>query len=395
MKKVKAGITFPKGYLQAGVNCGIKKRNPDLAIVLSETPAVACGVFTKNSFKAAPVVITKKHLKNKQHLGVIINSGNANCLRGRQGASDAISIAGGIASLIGCKKEEILLCSTGIIGKRLPADKIKAALPMLLALLRETDSGAAARAIMTTDTFSKESACTVNIMGKQIRVGAMAKGAGMISPDMATMISVITTDALISKSLLSKALKEAVDVSFNSITIDGDMSTNDTVLIMANGLSGAAINEKGDSYYKFVTALKALCLDLAKMIVKDGEGATKFIEVNVNKAKDNAQAKRVALKIANSPLFKAMCYGKDPNFGRVAAACGAVKDKINTGRVDIYLNGRMAVKAGVAVSDKLPKALFSGNDINVRVELNTGKSKARIFTSDLSPEYVRINAAYS
>jgi glutamate N-acetyltransferase / amino-acid N-acetyltransferase len=395
VKKIKAGITYPKGYLQSGINCGIKKKNPDLAIVLSEIPAVTCGVFTKNSFQAAPVVITKRHLKNKQHIGVIINSGNANCLTGRQGAADALSVAKGASSLIGCKAEELLLCSTGIIGKRLPVDRIKKAMVMLLSSLHRTDSGKAAKAIMTTDTFSKEAAYNITIGNKQVRIAGMAKGAGMISPDMATMIAVVSTDAMIKKTLLQKALKEAVDISFNSITIDGDMSTNDTVLVMANGLSGVVIKERGESYYKFVEALKVLCLDLAKMMVKDAEGATKFIEIDVNEAKDQGQAKRVALKIANSPLFKTMCYGEDPNFGRVASACGAVEDKIDANRVNIYLNGRIVVRKGVAVAGKLPVSLLGKKDINVRIDLDAGRAKAKIFTSDLTPEYVKINAAYS
>jgi glutamate N-acetyltransferase / amino-acid N-acetyltransferase len=395
MKKIKAGITYPKGYLQAGIHCGLKKRNPDLALVLSEAPAVACGVFTKNSFQAAPVIVTKSHLKNKQHLGVIINSGNANCLTGGQGISDAISVVHNLSLLMGCRKEELLVCSTGIIGKRLPVDKIKGGLKVLLSALHKVDSKKAAKAIMTTDTFSKEAAYSVNIGGGQVRIAGMAKGAGMISPDMATMISVITTDAAINKTILKKALKEAVDISFNSITIDGDMSTNDTVLIMANGLSGVNIKERGRSYDEFVGALRELCLDLAKQIVKDGEGATKFIEIKVMGAENKNQAKEVALKIANSPLFKTMCYGSNPNFGRVAAACGSVRESVNTERVDIYLNNVIAVKKGIAVSGRLPANIFNKKDISIRVELHSGSAGARIFTSDLSPEYVKINAAYS
>jgi glutamate N-acetyltransferase / amino-acid N-acetyltransferase len=186
-----------------------------------------------------------------------------------------------------------------------------------------------------------------------------------------------------------------VEASFNSITIDGDMSTNDTVLLMANGLSGVEIREKDAGYRGFTAALKALCLDLARQIVKDAEGATKFIQIEVNSARDYAQAKEIGLKIANSPLFKAMCYGRDPNFGRVAAACGAVKSPIDTGRIDIYLNGRMAVKQGSASLDSLPRSLFRTRQIDIRVELNAGRSKARVFTSDLSPGYVKINAAYN
>jgi glutamate N-acetyltransferase / amino-acid N-acetyltransferase len=217
----------------------------------------------------------------------------------------------------------------------------------------------------------------------------------MISPDMATMISVITTDAKISKSVLQKALHKAVEDSFNSITIDGDMSTNDAVIVMANGASGACIDKTGPSNEKFTAALRLLCLDLAKMIVRDAEGATKFIEIDVRNAKDKAQARDIGLKIANSPLFKSMCYGKDPNFGRVAAACGAVKSPVEARKIDIYLNNRIAVRSGMAIDFKLPRNLLDKREINIRVELKSGKSNARIYTSDLSPEYVKINAAYS
>ncbi len=395
MKKIRGGITAPKGFFQAGIHSGIKKRNLDLALILSEVPAIACGLFTSNSFKAAPVVLSRRYLKMKAHKAVIINSGNANCLTGRDGIADSIKISDELSSLIGCRKEEVLVCSTGIIGKKLPMAKIERALPKLVSSLHRADSKKAANAIMTTDTHLKEISYSVKIGSRSINLAGIAKGAGMIEPNMATMLSVITTDIGIKKGLLKKALKEAVGGSFNSITIDGDMSTNDTIISIANGLSGVTITGPGKAYRQFVAALKVLCLDLAKMIVRDGEGATKFIEIDVMGAKDLSLAREVGLKIANSLLFKTMCYGNDPNFGRVAAACGAISAPIKPERVDIYLNGRIVVNKGVAITQKLARTFFKGKEMMVAVDLNSGKERVKIYTSDLSPEYIKINAAYN
>ncbi len=395
MKKIKGGIIAPRGFFQAGIHCGIKKRNLDLALILSEVPATACGLFTSNSFKAAPVILSKKYLGRKNHRAVVINSGNANCLTGKAGIADSIVISDKLSSLIGCEKEEVLVCSTGIIGKRLPISKIKKSLPLLVSSLHRAPSKKAASAIMTTDTFLKEAAYNVEIGKKSVRLAGIAKGAGMIEPNMATMLALITTDARIEKRVLKKALKEAVGASFNSITIDGDMSTNDTIILLANGLSGVDISEDSREYIKFAAALKTLCLYLAKMIVRDAEGATKFIEIDVIGAKDYSVAREVGLKIANSALFKTMCYGNNPNFGRIAAACGAVSRPIDPAKVDIFLNGREAVNKGVAVSGKLPGSVFRGKNIKIKVNLSSGIAQATVFTSDLSPEYVKINAAYN
>ena len=395
MKKIRGGITAPRGFFQAGIHSGIKSKNLDLALILSEVPAVARGLFTSNSFKAAPVVLSRKYLNMKAHKAVIINSGNANCLTGKAGIADSVKISDELSSLIGCKKEEILVCSTGIIGKKLPMGKIEKALPLLVSSLHRADSKKAANAIMTTDTYPKEISYSAKIGGRSINLAGIAKGSGMIEPNMATMLAVVTTDIGIKKGLLKKALKEAVGGSFNSITIDGDMSTNDTIISIANGLSGVMISGPGKAYTQFAEALKVLCLDLAKMIVRDGEGATKFIEIDVMGAKDASLAREVGLKIANSLLFKTMCYGSDPNFGRVAAACGAVSKPIKPERVDIYLNGRIVVDKGVALTQKLPRTIFKGKELMVAVDLNSGKERVKIYTSDLSPEYIKINAAYS
>jgi len=394
-KRIKGGITAPLGYKQAALHCGIKKRKPDLALIISGSPAVSAGLFTTNSFKAAPVLLCKDYLKSKKHKAIIINSGNANCLTGKQGLGDAALITENVGSLLGCEKESILICSTGIIGKRLPVTKIKSSLQPLVLKLSRKVSGKAAEAIKTTDTFKKEVAYSFRAGKGQVRIAGIAKGAGMIEPNLATMLCVITTDAGLSKALLKRALKEAVCSSFNSITVDGDMSTNDTVLALANGLSGVDVGSSAALYKKFIGLLKVVCLDLAKMIVADGEGATKFIEIEVKGAKTRNEAKTIALNIANSNLFKTMCYGQDPNFGRVAAACGASCVKIRPEKVDIYLNGKAAVRAGTAVNKGSLKNIFKGQNIRIGVDLNIGKADAEIFTSDLSTEYVKINAAYS
>jgi len=393
-KKIRGGITAPNGFLQSGINSGVKQKDLDLALILSLKPLTAAGVFTVNKFKSPSVLVCKDYLESKTHRAVLINSGNANCLTGDRGIKDAKYLIDSLSDYISTRSEQILFCSTGIIGRRLPVKKIEKSITRLVDSLDESDSHNAAKAIMTTDTSYKELAYSFNIGSKKVTIAGIAKGAGMIQPDMATMISLITTDAKIEKPLLQKALKEAVDSSFNTITVDGDMSTNDTVLVVANGTSGAAIG-KGNAYNIFLNTLKTLCLDLAKMIVKDGEGATKFIEITVKNAKTKSQAKRTALAIANSSLFKTMCYGNDPNFGRVAAAIGAIKDNIDSKKIDIHLNGKRAVSSGVALKDKMPSNIFNSKDLKVRVDLNIGKQDAKIYTSDLSPQYVKINAAYS
>lgn len=396
MKKIKGGITAPKGFKASAVHSGIKRRKSDLALILSESPATSAGCFTTNKFKAAPVLLSKSYLRARRtSRAVIINSGNANCLTGKEGLGDATFITERVARLIGCEKEEVLICSTGMIGKRLPVDKIDKALPYLVSALSKANAEKAAKAIMTTDTFKKEVAFSFRVGTKDVRIAGIAKGSGMIAPNLATMLCVIATDAKIKRPLLKAALKEAVKDSFNDITVDGAMSTNDTVLILANGLSGVDAGASARAYRKFVSALEMVCLELARMIVKDGEGATKFIEIVVKNAMDKKQAKVVALAVANSNLFKAMCYGEDPNFGRVAVACGASLQDINPSAVDIYLNGRVAVRKGVAIQEGLPRAIFRKKNINISIDLNIGRAETKIFTSDLSPKYVKINAKYS
>ncbi|MDD4981940.1 MAG: bifunctional glutamate N-acetyltransferase/amino-acid acetyltransferase ArgJ [Candidatus Omnitrophica bacterium] len=378
MKIYKKAI-LPCGFKASGVSCGIKKPGKlDLALLYSCFPAKAAGLFTVNKIPAAPVILCRDFLgKGGLFRAIIANSGNANCFNGKKGLADSLNTAGILAKGLGVKRESVLVASTGIIGRRLPLAKIKYALPGLVKKLSYKGIKEASEAIMTTDTFSKGVTVKVNIAGRPVTLCGIAKGAGMISPDMATLLVFMLTDFDLSPALLKKALKEAVDNSFNCITVDGCMSTNDSVILLANG---AALDKRppGKEGLKlFTKALSLVSLELAKMIVRDAEGATKFIEIKVTGAKDFNQARRAALSIANSSLFKTAVYGENPNFGRIASALGA---------------------SGVSALEKNLKIKVSSlkkKDITVNVALGVGKANAVVYTSDLTPEYIKINAEYN
>lgn len=378
MKKI-LNAKLPMGFKANGISCGLKKSGkPDLALLYSEFPAVASAKFTTNSIIAAPLIVCKKHLKSaKKFQAVLVNSGNANCFTGKAGIRDAQASAGYVAKKLKIARNSVLVNSTGIIGKRLDIMKIKRGIPALASGLSVSGIHKAARAIMTTDTFSKEISLSLNLGGKSVRICAIAKGAGMIAPNMATMLCFIMTDAVIDKRVLDKCLGAAVEKTFNCISVDGCMSTNDTVLVLANGASGNKIISAGKDLLDFSRALDLACLKLAKMVVMDGEGATKFIQIDVSHAKDWKEAKRVALNIANSALFKTAVFGENPNFGRVAAAIGASGIGIKEGQLKIKLSSLKA------------------KHVRLRVCLSRGKAKCTVFTSDLSPEYIKINAAYN
>jgi len=369
---------LPCGFKASGVSSGIKKSGKlDLALFYSFFPAKAAGLFTVNKVPAAPVILCRDFLSKRGFFrGVIVNSGNANSFTGKEGLSDSLATAASLAKVLHVKKENILVSSTGIIGKRLPVAKIKSVLFLLADKLSSKGIKDASRAIMTTDTFPKEVTVKFEIGKKAYTICGIAKGVGMIAPKMATLLSFIFTDAGLSQPLLKKALKDAVEGSFNCITVDGCMSTNDSVMILANGASGglkASSRELG----LFSRALNTVCLELAKMIVKDAEGASKFIEIRVSGAINSAQAKRAALSIANSNLFKTALYGENPNFGRIVSAIGA---------------------CGVDVLEKDLKIRVSPlkrREILVNVSLGKGKSGAVVYTSDLTPEYIKINAEYN
>ncbi|MBF0384775.1 MAG: bifunctional glutamate N-acetyltransferase/amino-acid acetyltransferase ArgJ [Candidatus Omnitrophica bacterium] len=382
MKIIKGGVTKPKGFKANGLYCGIKRSGKfDLSLIVSDVTASAAGIFTSNSVKAAPVLVSQKHINKGKARAIFVNSGNANCFTKKEGIKNAYSMAEIASVLLKSKKEEIIVSSTGIIGRQLPIEKIALGARELFKGLGKTPSHAnkAALGIMTTDLKPKESAVEFSLNGKIVSIGGCAKGCGMIDPNMATMLAFITTDANISPKLLKKALIEAADMSFNCITIDGCMSTNDMAIVLANGLAGnKKITAAGKDYGIFLNALKAVCFDLAKKLVIDGEGATKFIEVKVKGARTKEQAKKAAKAVANSVLVKTAIFGENPNWGRVAQAIGALGMKnVNDGTLKINFSP------------------FDKKEILIDVDLNNGKESSSAYTCDLSYEYVRINAEYN
>lgn len=405
MKIIKGGVTAPKGFLASGIKAGIKKSGrKDLALLYSEVPAVAAASFTTNRFKASPVKVSMAHMRNKTHQAVIVNAGNANCANGRIGDRDAASMARYIAETMELAEREVLVASTGIIGHYLPIEKIRTNIKPLIGALSEEGGKEFAEAIMTTDTVKKEIAVSVNVGGKQVRIGGACKGVGMIHPEMktekhATMLCFIATDASISKKMLEEALSEAIGDSFNAISVDGDMSTNDTCFILANGLAGnRTIRAKGVDFRKFADALKYMASELAKRMVKDGEGATKVIEIKVVGAKSDADARKIARKVSTSNLFKCAVNGGDPNWGRIAASAGAAGVEFDPDRTDIYIGKIKALSNGMSVKDfDRPGArkIFLKEYVPIRLDLKAGRSSATAWSCDFSKEYVAINADYS
>ena len=379
MKVINGGVTKPKGFLANGLFAGIKRSGKrDLSLIYSQNPSVAVGVFTKNSVKAAPLLVSQKHLRKNRARAVIANSGNANCFTGAQGLYYAEQTAELIATLLNLPASDILVASTGIIGKPLPYEKIKKAAPALVQGLSPSGEMLAAEGILTTDKVIKQIAVQVQIDGKTVTIGGCAKGSGMIQPDMATMLAFLTTDAVISPRILKLALRRAAEKSFNCITVDGCMSTNDMVTVLANGLAhNEKISDDGKNFRIFYEALEYVCLDLAKKIILDGEGATKFIEIHVDGAENERQAKNVALTVANSPLVRTAAYGSNPNWGRVAAAVGSLGLRVTEKNLKIRVSS------------------FEKKDIRIFVDLNLGSKKATVYTCDLSVDYVKINGAYN
>lgn len=398
MKLIKGGVTAPKGFLAGAVSCGIKKsgRN-DLALLISKAPAMCAAVFTTNKFKSGSLVLSAKRVKKGVCQAIIVNSGNANCCIGKRESEDAEAITNLAAKRLGLNNNLVLIASTGIIGRPLPVKKIKNRLALLVRDLKKQNSARFAKTIMTTDTVHKEIAVSLNIGGKKIKIGGAAKGSGMISPNMATMLAFFTTDAAIKRPALKQAFEECVAGSFNKITVDGDMSTNDTAIMFANGLAGNRPIKKAEpDYSKFLNALKFVSKELARKIVLDGEGATRFIEVSVKGAGNEEDAERIARRIADSNLIKTMAAGGDPNWGRVAASIGSSEVNLGKDKVDIYFGKRLVMKngAGTKVTRKALSDLFKKKEIAITVDLKSGKGDSKIWTCDLTEEYVRINARY-
>jgi len=399
------------GFDTAGVASGIKADGAlDLALITSRVPCQAAATFTQNAFPAAPVLYDRQLLafNPDQIHGVVINSGNANACTGVEGDVNTKRTAETVAQLLGANENSIFVMSTGVIGVQLPIDKITDALPNATQQLSPNHWDAAAKAIMTTDTRPKLATRTLKIDGQDVRVTGISKGSGMIHPDMATMLSTIVTDVKIAQPLLQQALAEVVNVSFNRISVDGDTSTNDTVLLLANGLADNAeiTDVNSPAYREFVAGLADISMELAQAIVRDGEGVTKFISVHVNGATDDAQAHQAANTIAISPLCKTAFFGQDANWGRLLMAVGRSGSQVDPNKCHLFINGgaapgqRMAelqlVEAGRPLSyeEDDAGAIFAQPEIDVRVELGLGSGSATVWTCDLSYDYVKINGDY-
>lgn len=388
-----------KGFQFAAVEAAIKKPGrKDLALIFSETPAAACAVFTTNRVKAAPVLLSEKRIRSGKARALLVNSGNANACTGEEGLLVAEKTTHLLAEELGISDDAVQVCSTGVIGVQMPADRICAAIPELVAGLSSGTLDDIAQAIMTTDTFPKMEARSGVIGDIGYTVAGIAKGAGMIMPNMATMLSFIITDANVEETFLQETFRKSVDASFNSITVDGDMSTNDTCLIMANGAACNPVIQgsttDGDA---FAAVLEDVLLSLAKQIVRDGEGATKFVEVRVTGASDDADARLAAMAIANSSLVKTAFFGQDANWGRIFAAVGYSGAKVDQSLLSLCFDDVIMASHGVfAGGDAETKGseVLKKQDFTVTVDLGLGDGSAKVYTSDLSHEYVSINADY-
>lgn len=434
---LKAGITFPQGFTAAGVNCGLKKdkKAKDLMVAYSKVPAIAAGTFTTNLVKAAPVLVDIAQLKSGKAQAIVANSKNANACTGKQGLKDAQEMISLTAKELGIPAKSVLVASTGVIGQPMLMHKIRAGIKQAAKSLSVSGSSDAMQAIMTTDTFPKECAFEFIIDGKVVRLAGMVKGAGMIAPTMtptgrpnyakassskhATMLCFLTTDAAITHEALSAALSYSVNHSFNRITVDGDMSTNDTALILANGLAGnKTITKNSVGFKTFQEVLTMVTYHLAALIVKDGEGATKLVTLFILNARTEAEAKQIGFTIANSPLVKTALFGNDANWGRIMAAIGRSGVPVNPDKIDIYIKAILGKKnggckaqgcpapsyqdrlqlvkkgIGTGYSEQIAKEIFSASELYLTIDLHQGKAGTNIITCDFSFDYIKINASY-
>ncbi len=399
-------ITSVPGVWATGVHCGIKKSGAlDLALIYSEADAVAAATFTKNKVFSPTITVNRENLKSPTHRVIVDNSGNANTCTGERGLQDARRMATLAAEAVGVKAEQAFVCSTGVIGRFLPMDCVERGIRDAASMIvgngrRAIPEGGhlAARAIMTTDTFPKEIAVRCEVGGKTVTVGGIAKGAGMIAPNMGTMHAFIATDAAIAKPTLKTMLRDSVQRSFNSITVDGDTSTSDTVIVLANGLAGnRPIEANGRNYNQFKVALDYVTQELAKMIARDGEGASHFITIHVKGAMTEEESHRCGLTIANSPLVKTAVFGRDPNWGRIAAAAGRSGVRLRAEKLGVWLGDVQVMKNGGAADFDFQKAqaVFDEKDITLSIDLGIGKASWTVWTCDFTYDYVKINAEYT
>ncbi len=395
--RIKGGVGAPRGFLTSAVSCGIK--NPeatrlDVALIHSETPCASAGTFTTNRVKAAPVRVTQTHLRKGDIRAIIANAGNANACTGVQGVRDANRMCDAVARPLGLKRAEVGVCSTGVIGLPMPMMRLEAGFSGLCDGLARGRGGDVAHAILTSDTRAKELAFSFDLGGTRVRLGGCVKGAGMICPSMATMLCFITTDANIPGDTLRKAVLECVEESFNRITIDGDMSTNDTVLVLANGASGMSpVRRNGSRCRQFRDALRFLMLELAKAVVRDGERVTRFVTVNVGGAKTYIDAKKVAEAVCKSALVKSSWNGGDPNWGRIIHAVGYSRARVREELVDIHIGAKPACIGGLQADTPMDtlRAIVAQPEFEITIQLNQGDAGYTMYSSDLSPEYVDFN----
>lgn len=404
MRLIQGGITAVQGFKAAGAHIGIKAKKKDLAIVYSEKPCTYAGAFTQNVVKAAPVLWNQEVLgEGKKIHAIVVNSGNANAATGSKGLEDTAKMADLTAEAFGIQSKEVLVCSTGVIGVNLPMQKLEKGIAQVAKTVSSTYEGgeAAAEAILTTDLVKKTIAIETEIGGNKVTIGGMGKGSGMIHPNMATMLGFVTTDVNITKEMLQKALKRVIDISFNMITVDGDTSTNDTVLVLSNGLANNPIIEsEGEAFDKFVECLYEVCKYIAISIVKDGEGATKLLEVQLNGAKSFEEGKCLAKSILTSNLVKTAFFGEDANWGRIFCALGYSGIKFNANSVDISIESTAGyvnmLKQGLPVkfSEEKAKEILMENEIKIVVQMGEGEVCVTAWGCDLSYDYVKINGDY-
>ena len=393
------GITAPLGFRAAGVSCGIKAKGLDLALIVSDAPASAAAVFTTNRAQAAPILVSRRQLEASagRAAAIVVNSGCANACTGPDGLEHAVAMAQETAAALKCERSSVLVASTGVIGVKLDMTKVERGIASASRALSREGGPDAARAIMTTDPFPKEASVEMQSRAGRFRVGGIAKGSGMIEPMMATMLGFVTTDATVAPALLQRALKAVVDETFNAISVDGECSTNDCVFALANGASGVRLEDAEADYALLVDALRQVCEPLAMGIVRGGEGATKLVTVRVTGGASNVDARRAARAIANSPLVKTAIHGGDPNWGRLVAVAGRSGAEFVPDAAAVRIGPVELFSGGAPHDERSPEAAayLKGTDILVEVDLGTGGSGSwRMWTCDLSAEYVRINAEY-
>ena len=399
MKKIEGGITAVQGVRAAGIHAGIKTADTkDMTLIFTDTPAAAAGVFTKNSVTAAPVIVCREHLSDGHAQAVIVNSGNANACTGEVGMANARRMASATAEQLGIDAKLVCVSSTGVIGQQLPMDTIENGIRIAANALSTEGGDDAAEGIMTTDTHPKSVSIEVEIGGAPVRIGGIAKGSGMIAPNMATMLSYLTTDARINAETLQSALNRVVDNTYNLLTVDTDRSTNDTVIILATGRADNTdiVAANGENYEAFCEGLQFVCTELVKMLARDGEGATKLVEVVVKHAKNRDDAEKAARAVAESPLVKTAIFANDANWGRIMMAIGKSGAAFDPYQVDVWLADYQLVKDGMdaGYDEDRATALFAQDPVRITVDLRAGDAEVTMWTCDYSYDYIRINADY-